>query len=688
MDLASLQIKISTSGHDESIRNIDRVKVAGTSAQSGMEGLSNVSFSSLVRQIAAVTAAIGGMYAAVRVFSAWKGLIEGGVGAVDDYRRSIISASAALTNLTDTRFQPDLATAYGAWKDYFTWLWTQSIAADKLVAASGREIFETAKELAKKGVVAYTQSQVEIAGRLTDFIKSVAPMTAGEGGSRNVMQIQQEIRSMLEGEVRMGAQVAMQFQVIDPLFKEHMNTARQTGKVYEYLNTLLEGQKQATKDMANTWESVSSTLRSLWQQIQIRAFSGAYDDVVAFGQKLISTLIEGGALTANGAKLADALGTAWSTAKTKVTDLLDYVINHSDEVAAKVSLIATSLGTVANAAIWATIKFAEMIDKASAINDKLSIRIPTAKENRSLGENVAANFIDAANPINLISGLVSKIGSDLDYAWGVSKNINNSFVDWANANITKPFNEATTVLQGIDNIINRIVKILNTPISWNVAVNLVASWFGNVPQASPASEFQGYETPGEGLRLPWNVKAPKTPPTRPFTGKPEKGGAGAENRMTSIIDTLDKELAKLAEGKLSEVEAWLKKMLNDIDKITAKGVDGTLAMSKARAVAVAKDQKIYDDFNKWYSKEIGDQYGELAYEEAEHLKNIMYTDDMTYEQKVKSYEAQLKVVQVYNKKYADIELERSSTMLNSQKEALSAMSSASPYLSYQLQYNQ
>jgi hypothetical protein len=640
--------------------------------------------SSQLLQVLGVTVSIAGAaYLVEKAISSWYSVITGGIEAVDNYQRQIISASAMLTSMTDTTKEPDLSKAYDEWKDYFAWLWTASIDADKRVAASGTEIFMTAQELAKKGVKATEQEMVDIAGRLTDFIKQVSPMGAAEGGTRSIEQIRSEVREMLAGNVRMGAQVAQMFDQIDANFKENMAKARETGTVYEYLDRLLIGQKYAVKDMANTWESVSSSLKATWQQVNIAAFSEGYADVVKYAQDLLSLLMENGELTARGKNLADALGEAWSTAKPKVEELLTYILDNSPEVITNVQNVAGAVGNIAAAAISAVQKVSELYNRLKDLPNSLPAWI---------GGGAAAGFM-AGGPPGAVAGAIGGLGGGMYY--------NISRLMDQNAKQQQDLDGALKAGQKASvGVVGRITDI--TQLSSDQLAALKDNVNGQLRSLGATQQsLENLQKQGKG-----SGKAPATPPVRPY--KPEDaagagGGTGAaENRIRSMLSNLDAELMKLSEGSLAGVDGWLNKMLGDIGQVASKGVDGTEAESKAYEVAFQRKKKLTDEFWLLIAKYSGDSYALL---EAEYQRDLQKYQGALAQKKMAELEAikdpktryqaemaaqkeandaKLALDQAYEVKRQELRLKSSKAIEDLSVNALKAMAQSTPFLGQQL----
>ena len=310
--------------------------------------------------VAGVTLSIGGAaYLMKQAWDGWFDLVSGGIKAVDDYKRAIIGAAAHMADLSVAGTPK--AEAYGEWTQYFEWLWAKAKEVDQKVAASGREIFEMAMQMAKKGVIAQTTEDVETLGFLMDKLKSVT-----QGMTNMTGQLHSEVRALFAGTINMHSQLAEALQEIDANFKSNYENARKTGEVLPYLATLLEGIKIASKDTAETWEAVHSTMQSLWQEIQIEAFGEAYKDVVKFAKEIVGHLYEGGQLTEEGRRLAESLGRAWGNVKEKVGGFVDYFLNNSDKIIADIGSMASALAIVAG---WAFQAAGFMADMVHALNN-------------------------------------------------------------------------------------------------------------------------------------------------------------------------------------------------------------------------------------------------------------------------------------------------------------------------------
>jgi hypothetical protein len=332
---------------------------------SGLMGIT----SSMLNMFGA-TMSVYGAYVLLRnVTEHWYNLIKSGVEQVDEYRRAIYSTSGLMTAISKIGpGTPDLQTAYGQWKEYFDWLYRTSLETSRKVSASGKEIFQAGMELAMRGLVPKTSDQVFVTGQLVDFIKSVTK------GLSEQQQLYQEIRSMFEGQMRLGAQALQKFVQIDPKFREKFAEARQAAMamgdatpIWELLKKTMEGTRYASADLATTWTSLYNTGKTVFQMLMMEAFGPAYDSIVKMGWSLIDIIYQNGQLTESGKLLASSLSNAWNMVREKVQEYITYAINNAPVLAERVGDIANALGLVAKATITAAGAFVSLANAISEL---------------------------------------------------------------------------------------------------------------------------------------------------------------------------------------------------------------------------------------------------------------------------------------------------------------------------------
>ena len=119
-----------------------------------------------------------------------------------------------------------------------------------------------------------------------------------------------------------------------------------------------------------------------------------------------------------------------------------------------------------------------------------------------------------------------------------------------------------------------------------------------------------FETQTKGPGLSDAARGALGPPSMSTGTKGSGKGSGdmGLDRMSTIIDTLRKDLNKLTEGSLAEITAWATHMRNEIEKVGAKGADTSVAMALVDKTETAKKLKATEDYNLFVAKESGDTY--------------------------------------------------------------------------------
>lgn len=557
----------------------------------------------------------GAAYAMHKAWSAWYSLISSGIKAIDEYNMTIFGTAGIMATMSEASVPKD--EAYAAWKKYLDWLRTESNIADREAAASGREIFETAAAMAQRGTVAMTREQVKQIANFTDEIKSQIKGMAG-GGEFVIRQINQEIRALFEGRVAAGSQMAMLFQKLDANWKENFQNAVQTGTVLDYINSVLPRIEAKTKDIGNTWESVSSSLENVKGEILRAAFGPAYQDIINWGKQVIDQLYQEGQLTADGERLAQALGEAWRVAGQKIKEALDYFINNSDKVISDVSTIASAVGMIASAAARATVAIVGLFSELSQL---------------------------AANPlVQMMMG--AAVGSRFG-PWGAAAGATLPAAKWLSG-MGIPGYEMQT--------------------------------FGMPEAPSPPSAImEGAETfygPAPSVPKP----APPVPKLKPIgieeaAGKAGKAAADTARQIENLIDTLNKELARLTEGSLAEISSWYDHVLRQIERYATSAQEAQEAVTLAGKVRAAKEQKVYEDFNKWFAGATHDRIAAAELEEQELLRKYAGV-----------YGAREAIVQATDAKIRQIQIDTESERLNLMKGYLGELGSIAPLLADQFNY--
>lgn len=189
---------------------------------------------------------------------------------------------------------------------------------------------------------------------------------------------------------------------------------------------------------------------------------------------------------------------------------------------------------------------------------------------------------------------------------------------------------------------------------------------------------------GEAVEPSWPVPIQQTkpelfkPPVRPSeVSKGAKGGGAAEGRMQSIIDTLQKDLSRLTEGSLAEIEAWAAKMINEIEKVGKKGAETEEALRLVAEVESAKKKKATEDYENFVAKESGDAYKQIE------------ADARGWLEKYKGFAgAEENIAAIKARKIWEEDVKNYEQRLSMQKTALEGLAQEAPLLSEQITWKE
>lgn len=176
-------------------------------------------------------------------------------------------------------------------------------------------------------------------------------------------------------------------------------------------------------------------------------------------------------------------------------------------------------------------------------------------------------------------------------------------------------------------------------------------------------------------KLPEDVFKPSTRAKPEATGGGKGGGSKDTglDRMQSIIDTLQKDLSRLTEGSLAEIEAWAAKTINEIEKVGKKGADTETAMTMVAQVEAAKKKKATEDYELFVAKESGNTYAEIE------------AEAKAWSDKYKGFaDAEANIAAIKSRKIWEEDVKNYENRLNRQKSALDSLAQEMPLLSQQL----
>ena len=486
--------------------------------------------SSLLKQAGVYALVIGSAY---KLADTLGGAFKAGIKAAEEFRTQTISIAAGLTNMA--------ASGQGSFKDMFQQnlafsrtMYEEMRKEDAKRFASLEDLMAGYNAMVQKGY-AVRLNEVDALGVLVDRIKLA---TVGQNTS---MQINQEIRSLMDGQARAGSLLAQELQSrVGPGWADIVEKHKEAGTLLEYLAGLWPGIGAAAQEIENTLEAQTTTLSGNLKYVGREGLGGAYEWVVDQVRQLNEYL------RVHGAQLSGEILTAWNNIRPlaqSVLDIMVAMISVAGKVASAVSRIA---GGLAN---------------TKAAMDQI------------YGFGGTSMAIEEAGKAKT-SGLVG-YGSEGEGAVG---------------------NHAA--------------------IGQTVAKKMISAAAG-----------------GGG-------------------GKGAGGAQSSIDRMATIVDGLERELARISEGGLAEIQAWERQQINSIEKVARKGAEGAEALALVERVKLAKIRKLNEEFEKWHAGAVKDQYKSLEMEQANYLKKYQGNK-----------EQEARITQVFGKKKQELEIQSANEVL-------------------------
>ncbi|TSA10043.1 MAG: hypothetical protein D4R73_05920 [Deltaproteobacteria bacterium] len=626
----------------------------------GMGSAASMAHGHLAAMVGTVAALVG---VTVTLGGAFE-LVKKGIEEITSFNIGAISTAAMMLSRANVDGIEAQQAAYGNYKAYVLEMYEVLEAETQRHFASGKEMIGGFDAFARKGIYA-AQEEAGAIGVITDAVKLLHRGYVDEG----IMQ--HEIQGLLEGHAGIRFKLAQQLKgMLGETWKEQVQAAAQNGTLLAFLEEKFKGLGVAAGDIQKNLQAQATTFYTLISQVGRGGLGGLYEDIVG------SVLSINDYLREHKDSLIVGIAEGWATVKVVVNDVkgvLQWMIDHTGAIQA-----ASTVGKYGVAA------------QATPVAD------------RTLGQQAIVTAKDAF--WSAPSDLMNKVLSDLSTTWDWVNKINDGLVKWSYVNIEKPFKDANSVLEGIESIINRLIKIMNTPITWTIIANVIGlpPWLGGkgdfvgppppttkdkttspdfVHQAGLRAAKMGEYWTSQGLVTApdWStVSTPKAPPWNPAldAGK-DKGGKGAEaeiNRLNSLFDTLTKDIARLSEGKLSAIEADFNKTVENIYKKSSDRAHSEAELEiLAKTRSTLQKGKLQDDFDLKMAKGSGDAFLEIS---ELYKKDLLDFGGLAgSKEKLDAFYGRQRVIK---------EVERVSEVLNLQKTYVDAMASASPIITDQL----
>lgn len=269
----SAQLEASISRLEQSLHRLDnRARQANTSMQTGAQRTSksindqNKSFTLMVAKLALVTFAVQTL---ANIFQNTFGAI---LKTIDDFEIAAIGAAAAVTGITSETERP-IGDVFNQNLEATKQLFEQLELTAAKYFSTGQELQLAWNTLAQRGVV-IREEEFDILGKLTDQIKLLT------GGQNSQIQIQQELRAILDGNVRTTTAFGKALQARGVDIAQLSREVRATGSI-QVFEQFLTGLDAASGSIRRTLTSVLTTFSSLFNILSRNIFQDTYDEVVA-----------------------------------------------------------------------------------------------------------------------------------------------------------------------------------------------------------------------------------------------------------------------------------------------------------------------------------------------------------------------------------------------------------------------
>lgn len=236
-----------------------------------------------------------------------------GIEAAEAYNMRIIQSASVIASLADTDNGTNIADTYKNATIYAGKLQETFVKINDETLANVKQMNMVNLELNKQGVIVDTNNQASVKSFAT-LTNAIAIMTAGMQNQN--MQFGQEIRALLEGNVRQGSTLALFLKrQLGPNMKDIINDWKRSGTFLENIAKYLKGFDEASKDIKLTWESVTSTLQSNVEFILQKGFRNFFQTLVKKFAELNSYILEN----------ADVLASYMENSLIVITEYIDNI---------------------------------------------------------------------------------------------------------------------------------------------------------------------------------------------------------------------------------------------------------------------------------------------------------------------------------------------------------------------------
>jgi hypothetical protein len=255
--------------------------------------------------------------------------------SIDDFQVAAIGTATAVTSIADV--------SEDALGDAFNQNLNAALVTFEELELVAARFFSTGQELqlafntfAQRGVV-IREEEFDILGKITDQVKLLT------GGQNTQIQIQQEIRAILDGNVRTTTAFGKALQARGVDIQQLSREVRATGSIAPF-EQFLTGLDAAGPAIRRTLSSVTATFTSLARILNRRIFQDTFDTVVAQITDINNAIINNlDLIVAVGKKIKTDIGAGFKDVLTTVNEvggrLLKLATSDAGKVLAAILLI-------------------------------------------------------------------------------------------------------------------------------------------------------------------------------------------------------------------------------------------------------------------------------------------------------------------------------------------------------------
>jgi len=221
----------------------------------------------------AVAALAGwGTFHAARSF--WRTMLS----SIEQYQMAVVQTAAMMTGMMEQRPGEGLAKQYAEATRYAEVLVSKLEEIDAKTLLTADDLQLISREMMKQGQILDVNNQKQIQG-FTNIANAVATISAGAPNKQ--IQLMQETRALLQGQVNVHSQLAMMLNAQVGDLKKQVALHKEQGDLIEWLGEKLRGFEAAGKDLEGTWEAIGSTMQTIYRRTIRGGLTEAFRDILS-----------------------------------------------------------------------------------------------------------------------------------------------------------------------------------------------------------------------------------------------------------------------------------------------------------------------------------------------------------------------------------------------------------------------